>query len=287
MKQWPDDYKKYVLEYLKQYDTKPETIKAGLIERLTTRKMDPCKMHPNPEDEFSMESVGPNFEIVSDYEDFIRNNRNLSKDIFDEPVIVEKLKLDGYMLLNGHHRWFAAICSNLDKIRVKIVNLVHDEDIHRMLEGTANTHCAVFDLDEVLLAGNAFAAAEIPGNYLSNKIPLRLRAGAPEAIRALQDKGYDIWIYTSQYYSEGDISILFELYDLSIAGAINCVRNKNAGYTRESINHFHQKYSETIHIDNSSMLITHTGFKEFELLELEDTSDWAKSIQHIVNTKLD
>ena len=43
-------------------------------------------------------------------------------DIFDEPVIVHKMQPDGYLILNGHHRWAAALKTGLDKIRAEIIN---------------------------------------------------------------------------------------------------------------------------------------------------------------------
>lgn len=285
MKQWPVDFRQFVLQDINITGEKPQLVKASLIERLSIRKMDPGKMHPNPEDEFSMESIGPNFEIVSNYAEYIRINRKLSKDLFDKPVVVEKMKHNGYMLLNGHHRWYAAMRMGLDKIRVKIVNPVHDEDIVRMLESTTNTCTAVFDLDEVLLATGNMKVAEIQESFLANKVPVRLKAGVPEVIRALQEKGFDIWVYTGEYYSEGEINLLFEVYDLKITGAMNAVRQKGKGYTQESKQRFNQKYKETLHIDNSSILITHTESKEFNHIEFGDKADWAgKILDYLKNT---
>ena len=44
------------------------------------------------------------------------------EDVFPEPVIVHKMKPDGYMILNGHHRWAAALKTGLSKLRIEITN---------------------------------------------------------------------------------------------------------------------------------------------------------------------
>lgn len=148
---WPDDYVQYVLEDIKKHDTKSQVVHASLLERIRIRKVDPLLLHPNPDDEFSMEDIGPSMQIVSDYLTRIRRLNKFGKTIFEEPVICEKLKHDGYLLVNGHHRWYAALKAGVEKLHIRIVNLVHTEDINRMLNATTNIRCVTFDLDEVLL----------------------------------------------------------------------------------------------------------------------------------------
>lgn len=285
MNEWPSDYVEYVLDDIKKNGQKQETVKAGLLERLTKKMISPEKLHPNPEDEFSMEEIGPNLKIVVDYVMQINKLRKYDETIFEEPVVVEKLKRDGYMILNGHHRWLAALRVGVKKLHVKIVNLIHDEDIERMMDSSTNTRRAVFDLDEVLFAAADAESDAIPEQFHADRIPARLRAGAAELIRVLQKKGYDIWVYTGNYYSEGMISIFFELYDLKITGVINGVNDKAAGYSKETNSKLRKKYTETIHIDNNNMLITHSEVKGFEDIELEDPLDWKGSILKVLNTR--
>lgn len=112
----------YVLDDLAEYDGKRVPVKASLFERLTVRYLDPEEMHANPDDEFSMPSVGPNDRIINEYVKMIPMLLKLEEDVFSEPVQVQKILPKGYLILNGHHRWAAALKTGLSKIRATIVN---------------------------------------------------------------------------------------------------------------------------------------------------------------------
>lgn len=281
---WPDDYIRYVLDDIKQCNRKNQITKAGLIERIRVKKVNPFLLHPNPDDEFSMEHIGPSLEIVTNYIKSIRKLDQQEIPIFEEPVICEKLKQDGYLIVNGHHRWFAALRAGVKKLHVRIVNLVHTEDVNRMLNASANTKRVSFDLDEVLLARNTEDASYIVDSAIAKKVPVHLRKGVSEVFRAFQARNYDIWVYTADYYSEGEINLLFEAYDLKITGVINGISAKRADLAecRKSMN---RKYQETIHIDNESLLITRTDKTMYEHTELEDAADWSGSILKIIEKR--
>ena len=67
-----------------------------------------------------------------------------------EPVMVEKTRPDGYMILNGHHRWAAAYRVGLRKLKIKIVDLTTQRDIRKMLENATSDKRVTLDLDEVV-----------------------------------------------------------------------------------------------------------------------------------------
>ena len=79
-------------------------------------------LHANPDDEFSMGTIGPNDSIISNYCQIARREYSLSEAVYDEPIIVNKLERDGYLILNGHHRWAGAIMAHVPKVRIAIVN---------------------------------------------------------------------------------------------------------------------------------------------------------------------
>lgn len=112
----------YVLDDLAEYGDKNQIVKASLLEKLFVHFADPDRLHVNPDDEFAMLSVGPSERIIQDYVKMIPMLRRGDQDIFPEPVLVSKLKSDGYMIINGHHRWAAALKTGVDKLRIKIVN---------------------------------------------------------------------------------------------------------------------------------------------------------------------
>lgn len=113
---------RFVKDDIESYHDSHHVVKANLIERLAVRRISPEEMHANPDDEFSIPSVGPNDRIIQEYIESIPRLKRANMDIFDEPVIVHKMQPDGYLILNGHHRWAAALKTGLDKIRAEIIN---------------------------------------------------------------------------------------------------------------------------------------------------------------------
>ena len=116
------NFMKRVLADVARYQNRRRLVRSTLIERLIIRHINPQKMHPNPEDEFSDPNIGPNDEIIGQYVEVIRTSGHTGALIFDEPITVQRMKPDGYMILNGHHRWAAAIKTNQRSVRAHIEN---------------------------------------------------------------------------------------------------------------------------------------------------------------------
>ena len=108
-------------------------VKAGILRRALIRETRCFKLHPNPDDEFCMPKVGPNYGIISDYMRIFREERGHSRHYCEERLVVEKIRPDGYLILNGHHRWAAAMNCGVKKVPVKIVNLTEVDNITREL----------------------------------------------------------------------------------------------------------------------------------------------------------
>lgn len=283
---WPNDYIEKVLKDVEKYDKVRKPVKAGLIERCITKYCSPKQLHPNPADEFSQNDVGPNFGIVGKYVDEIKYNESLSLPIFKEPIIVQKMEPEGYLLINGHHRWFAAMRMGTKKIHVKVVNLVSEDDVERMIAGTVNDKLASFDLDEVLLTGDAANQAELRDSLFSRKYKERLRKGVPEVIKFLQERGYDVAIYTAGYFSEDDINDFFSMYDIKVNIIINGFnekrRNNNANGTGKLKTLIEEKYKKLVHIDNAAVLCTNRETKEFEDFEIDAAKNWEDEIVRVI-----
>ena len=111
-----------VLEDVEKYKNKRQIVRASLVERLLVRKVPVSKLHPNPDDEFSMAHIGPSDSIVQKYSLEARYLVEHDEAVFPEPIIVQKMQEDGYMILNGHHRWAGAVRAMIPKVRVVIVN---------------------------------------------------------------------------------------------------------------------------------------------------------------------
>lgn len=112
----------YVLEDLEQYGKKANIVRAGFLEKRFKRTAAPEELHANPDDEFSKAAVGPNDRIIMEYVKMIPQLRRFDEPIYPEPVYVSKLESGGYRILNGHHRWAAALKCGLEKLRIRILN---------------------------------------------------------------------------------------------------------------------------------------------------------------------
>ena len=113
---------RYVLDDLEKTEGNRELVRVGFLERRRVRHLSPRELHVNPDDEFTDPNIGPSDRIISEYMDLIRNLQFQRADIFDEPVLVNRMKAGGYMILNGHHRWAAALQRGLDRLHVQIMN---------------------------------------------------------------------------------------------------------------------------------------------------------------------
>lgn len=112
----------YVKEDLAAYEGKREVVRANLIERLVVRRLSPEDMHANPDDEFCDPAIGPSDRIISEYAHQLSWLYRDNEPVFPSPIVVYKLAADGYLILNGHHRWAAAIKCGLKKVRAVIIN---------------------------------------------------------------------------------------------------------------------------------------------------------------------
>lgn len=117
-----DSLTKRIQEEAKKYSNRREVARANILEILSTKYLSPDELHPNPDDEFSDPDVGPNESIVEQYVQEAMHNLEVEADSFDDPIMVAKLEAGEYMIINGHHRWAAAIKVQLKRVRVVIAN---------------------------------------------------------------------------------------------------------------------------------------------------------------------
>lgn len=117
-----DSFMKRVQEDIAKYGNKRSVIRASIVDILTVKKLSPDQMHANPDDDFSNPKVGPNEEIVDKYIEEAQQNMMSGVTSFEEPIMVAKMEQGDYMIVNGHHRWAAAVKVGLDKVRVVVVN---------------------------------------------------------------------------------------------------------------------------------------------------------------------
>lgn len=281
--------KEYVKNELKAYDGKYLPVRAGLLEQIFVRSLPPSKLHPNPEDVFCDEKIGPNDGIIEKYTKKIRFNQQHSLPVFDEPVIVEKMKPDGYLLINGHHRWAAALMLDLKKIPVKVVNMTHVRDILEMLEESDRVKRASIDLDDVIFCRKGTEEQEKPLPFPFNLIyPEPVRKGIPALLYTLQNEGYDIWVYSSGYTSTDHISGLFRHHQIYANGIINGAdhkkawNNNNAAEVRALME---KKYRVTLNINTDCISWIRSDTKEFDQIDIRSKGDeWSEEVISVIRS---
>ncbi len=119
---YTDVLTKRIQEDVRKYKDNRKVVHADLVEILTTRHLSPDRMHANPDDEFCDPNVGANESIVEKYVNEAEKTLEDGGECFVEPIMVAKLSDGDYMIVNGHHRWAAAIKMGLDKVHVVIAN---------------------------------------------------------------------------------------------------------------------------------------------------------------------
>jgi len=273
------DFDKYLAKQLEEDRGVLVPVKASLYELMFVKKADCRKLHPNPEDEFCDPNIGPNYEIIGKYAEMISRNGNFGK----EPLIVQKVNPDGYILLNGHHRWAAALRTGYNPVPISIVNVTQEKDIERMIRNSTHDKRVTLDLDEVAFCEGDEIPAERPLRFPYNKMyKERIRQGIPALLVYLGRQGYDIWVYTAQYYSIEYIRAYFRHYSVKVDGIVTgtAVKRGESGKTARLIA---DQYAETLHIDNDLVLRTRQDSKEFEEYPIEaEPSAWSRTVMEIV-----
>lgn len=90
---------------------------ASWFERIFKREANVNELKANPLDEFSDPKIGPIDTAISKY---IKEINKIGK--LSEPIEVQKLVDGGYEIVNGHHRWTAAIRAGLEHVPIRIKN---------------------------------------------------------------------------------------------------------------------------------------------------------------------
>ncbi len=278
----------FLTEEVNRYKGVTVPVKANLFQRILIRQISWRKLHPNPNDEFCDPKIGPNYGIISRYEETIRNvRRHAQRDYIEEALIVEKIHPEGYMILNGHHRWAAAIRMNVQKLPVRIVNLTQAADIQEMLKNAKHCKRVTLDLDEVVFLPDGDQAAEkAPAFPFSRLYPERLRRGVPALFHCIKKKGYDIWVYTAKYYSPEYIKKLFLHYRVRIDGVVTGTARKAQASKAEKKNLealIANQYPLTLHVDGHSLLRINSKTKAYEEYPLSgDPFTWSQEVMDLV-----
>ena len=257
-------------------------VKSGILRRLCVKSTRCSNLHPNPDDEFSVPGVGPNYEIVSEYVRAFQMARLHDWKYMDDPLIVERIYPSGYLILNGHHRWAAAQRLGYDRIFIKIVNLPQEQDVEKMIRESRHDVRVVMDLDEVVYASSDDEPTEPRLSFPYDRFfRERIRKGIPGLFRFFEKSGIDIWVYSSELYSLDHVEILFKKYHVHVDGIVTGTTRKSSKKdAQERLSKMlANKYRYTYHLDRNSIVKTHGKSGEFEEKELDCTAeDWSAKV---------
>ncbi len=263
-------------------------LQASPLERFLVTKTSCKKIHPNPDDEFCFPDVGPSYRIISEYESKMRTAMGNGYPPIEEPLMVSKVSPDGYMLINGHHRWAAAMKVGLKSVPIKIINMTTDEDIRRMIENSKHDKRVTVDLDEVVFRDASYPYLEKALGFPHNmKFKQRMRLGIPALFHYLNAHGYDIWVYSAYFYSIDDIRKYFKYYSVTVDGIITgtAKKKKDGSDARKDMDKLiANKYDTTVHLDNDLLLVTRGKTKEFDEITIEDQGEkWSKNVMEAID----
>ena len=268
-------------------------VKAGFLRRAFIKRARCRKLHPNPADEFCDPEIGPNYEILSGYEKDYRTTGGRTSELnylnsnAVMPLMVEKTRPEGYMILNGHHRWAAAVRAGISKIGIHIVDLTAEKDVRKMIEKATSDRRVTLDLDEVVFRPEGDACVEKALHFPLNRVyKERIRLGIPALFHDLNAKGYDIWIYSAQYYSMEYLKQFFRHYHVRVTGIVTGTARKTprgAETVKEMDRMVAAKYHTTLHIDNQLVLRTSRDSREFEEYRLSGSdAGWSREVMEII-----
>jgi len=271
---------------------------ASTLERFLIRKLSCSKLHPNPYDEFCDPEIGPNAQIVNQYVksfQYIDDRQPLSNkgtEFMDiDALFVQKIYPDGYMILNGHHRWAAAVRIGKKSLPVRIVNLTQEKDLKKMLEHAQNDKRITMDLDEVVFSPWKNEEMEKPLRFPLNRFyPERLRFGIPSLFSFFNTNRYDIWLYTPGYMSIDYIRSMMKLHHLHITGIVTGTDRKGPDKenTKAEVEALMNKtYTRTVYIDNDAVTYINSAEKDLREYALAGNGPWSAQIMDIFTMKKD
>ncbi len=282
----------YLKNQVDKYNGIAFPVKSGILRRALVKKAKVMDLHPNPDDEFTHPDVGPSYRIISEYEAKVKHMLSHGEQDQIEPIIVEKMHPEGYMIVNGHHRWAAFYRMDVKKVPVSVVNLTHQEDIIKMLESASNNKRITLDLDEVVFGNNKEDAVEKkPFLVVGPLNKARMKKGIPALFNFFSQKGYDIWLYTSDYYSIEYIRYYMKKYHVHVTGIMNGTQRnvKMSDIDKLTIDKkIAAQYKYTLNIDNDNVIRIDTETKDFTDYEIDtEKNNWSQAIMDIVGNMKD
>ena len=140
-----------------------------------------------------------------------------------------------------------------------------------------------FDLDDTLyVSPDNFKTEKEPGFPFKLFYKERLRLGTKELFERLQADGFETWIYTTSFRSEGYIRGLFRRYGIKVGQVINGSRHMKevqGNKTEPMPSKYPGKYRIGLHVDDDISVLQNGktyGFKVFLIGPQDD--EWVEKV---------
>lgn len=140
-----------------------------------------------------------------------------------------------------------------------------------------------FDLDDVLFVSPEKYETEPELRFPYNRLfPDRLRKGTPALIHALQERGYEVWIYTSSYRTEVYLRALFRAYGVHFDQIVNGQRHEKEvqrGRTQMLPQKLPNFYHISLHVDDEKAVEKNGrlfGFRTWRVFEPDE--HWSEKL---------
>ena len=142
-----------------------------------------------------------------------------------------------------------------------------------------------FDLDDVLFVSpDKYETEPVPKLLDKRLFRERLRKGTPELIHTLQERGYEVWIYTSSYRTVRYLRALFRAYRIRFDGIVNASRHNNEVQSDRK-ERLPQKlpnfYRISLHIDDEKAIQDNAlryGYRTMRICEPDE--HWVEKVLH-------
>jgi len=159
--------------------------------------------------------------------------------------------------------------------------------VRNMLANTRSDRRVTLDLDEVVFAAEGETTLEKPLPFPLNRFfRERVRRGIPKLLHTLSNKGYDIWVYGSGYYSMDYIRHYFKVWNVRLAGIVTGTGRKvkrDAETDHEIKKLFDSKYRSTLLIDRDLVIRTFSGSGEREEYPISGSPDsWVREVSDVL-----
>ena len=112
-----------------------------------------------------------------------------------------------------------------------------------------------------------------------------MRLGIPALFHFFRKQGYDVWVYSANYYSMEYIRRLFRHYNIRVTGIVTGTGRKAAADPEKRAQlekQFKELYIVPLHADKNTLVWVDNAAKTFREYPLHEGAQWSAEIMNII-----